>query len=110
MKQTRSQPTIRPVAPAVGAEISGVDLASLNDEDFGRIRAAWRRYSALVFRKQRLSDSDLIRFSKRFGELDLPPVNENGKTFVSDHPEIYVVSNVIGLDGIPIGSLGVGEA
>jgi taurine dioxygenase len=102
--------TVHPASPAVGAEIRGVDVAALRDEDFAVIEAAWYRHSALVIRDQRLRDADLIRFSRRFGELDPPPVNENGKTFVPDHPEIYVVSNVVGADGVPIGSLGAGEA
>jgi taurine dioxygenase len=110
MKQTNSQLSVRPVTSAVGAEIRGIELASINDDDFVQVRAAWRKYSALVFRNQQLSDADLIRFSERFGDLDPPPVNESGKTFVPDHPEIYVVSNVIGSDGMPIGSLGAGEA
>ena len=101
---------IRPVNPAVGAEISGVDVARLTEQQFAAIEQAWYRHSALLFRAQRLGDPDLIAFSRRFGELDPPPVNENGKTFVADHPEIYVVSNVMGPDGVPIGSLGAGEA
>ncbi len=110
MTLTATGLTVEPVSPAIGAEISGVDLACLNDEDFDAIEAAWYRHSALVFREQRLSDADLISFSRRFGELDPPPMNENGKTFVAEHPEIYVVSNVIGADGVAIGSLGAGEA
>ena len=101
---------IRPINQAVGAEISGVDVARLTEEQFAAIEQAWYRHSALLFRGQKLTDADLIAFSRRFGELDPPPVNENGKTFVPDHPEIYVVSNVIGADGVPIGSLGAGEA
>ncbi|MDB5999463.1 MAG: putative TauD/TfdA family dioxygenase [Rhizobacter sp.] len=101
---------VQPVSPAVGALVEGVDVARLTDSDFAVIEAAWYAHSALVFRGQRLGDDDLIRFSRRFGELDPPPVNENGKTFVADHPEIYVVSNVVGADGVAIGSLGAGEA
>ena len=37
------------------------------------------------------------------------PVQETGRRFVEGHPEIYVVSNVIE-NGVPIGSLGAGEA
>ena len=103
-------PTVRPINPAVGAEISGVDVARLTDAQFESIERAWRDHSALLFRGQVLADEDLIAFSRRFGDLDLPPVNENGKTFVAEHPEIYVVSNVVGPDGVPIGSLGAGEA
>ena len=36
-------------------------------------------------------------------------MQETGQRFVEGHPEIYVVSNVV-QDGVPIGSLGSGEA
>jgi taurine dioxygenase len=101
---------IRQICPAVGAEISGVELANLVDGEFAQIRDAWYRYSALLFRGQRLSHDDLLAFSRRFGDLDEAPVNENGKKFVDGYPHIYVVSNIPGPDGKPIGSLGAGEA
>src|SRR5688572_13894014 len=104
------QPHVRPVNPAVCAEVSGVDVAHMSAGEFELVEQAWYRHSALLFRGQRLTDDDLLAFSRRFGELDPPPVNENGKTFVEGYPEIYVVSNVIGPDGVPIGSLGAGEA
>ena len=110
MTPTATHVEVRPVSAAIGAEILHADLTDLSDDAFAIIEAAWQRHSALVFRDQRLDDADLIRFSRRLGELDPPPMNENGKTFVADHPEIYVVSNVVGPDGVPIGSLGAGEA
>lgn len=100
----------RPLSDALGAEVLGVDLRRLDDDTFAAIRAAWLRHAVLLFRDQHLTDAQLVAFSRRFGELDLPPVNEGGKTFVPEHPEVYVVSNVIGPDGVPIGSLGAGEA
>lgn len=102
--------TVHPIHPAVGAEIRGVDVACLSDEEFGAIEDAWLRHAMILVRGQSLTDDDLVGFSERLGELDPPPVNENGKTFVPDHPEIYVISNVVGPDGVPIGSLGAGEA
>ena len=42
--------TIKPVTPAVGAEISGVNLAHLSDAEFSAIEQAWNRHSALLFR------------------------------------------------------------
>jgi taurine dioxygenase len=116
---TAASSTTRPAAPpvevvplcaAVGAEVRGVDLASVSDADFSHIERAWCRHSALLFRDQQLDHDALISFSRRFGELDPPPVNENGKKFVEGYPDIYVVSNIIGADGTPIGSLGAGEA
>jgi taurine dioxygenase len=98
------------LTPAVGAEISGVDLASLSDAEFAQIERAWHRYSALLFRDQDLSDDDLLRFSRRFGELDPPPNQERGRISPAGYPDIYVVSNVLDEKGQPIGALGAGEA
>ena len=44
--------TVTPLTPAVGAEVSGVDLAALSDAEFLQIERAWHRYSALLFRGQ----------------------------------------------------------
>src|SRR6202047_1183617 len=100
---------IFPSGKPLGAEIRDVDLKTVTDCDFAAILRAWNDHSVLVFRGQRLSDDDLIAFSRRFGELDWAPVQETGRRFVEGHPEIYVVSNVIE-NGSPIGSLGAGEA
>src|SRR6266849_2290662 len=100
---------VRPTGAGVGAEIAGIDLRSIDDGDFAAIRRAFVEHSVLLFRGQRLSDDDLIAFSRRFGALDHAPVQENGRRFVAGKPEIYVVSNVIE-NGIAIGSLGAGEA
>jgi len=98
-----------PTGAALGAEVRGVDLARLDDATFAAIHRAWLDHLVLLFRAQRLGDEDLIGFSRRFGELDIAPVMENGRRFVEGHPEIYVVSNVIE-NGVAIGSLGAGEA
>ena len=63
----------------------------------------------LRFRGQRLSDPQLIAFSKFFGELDPPGPNPYGKSFLPEFPEVNVISN-IKVDGAPIGGLGDGEA
>ncbi|MGH9678904.1 MAG: TauD/TfdA dioxygenase family protein [Candidatus Acidiferrales bacterium] len=104
-----SRVTVVPTGKALGAEIRGVDLRTVTDSDFARIYQAWLDHLALLFRGQDLTDEDLIAFSKRFGNLDLAPVQETGRRFVEGHPELYVVSNVKE-GGAPIGSLGSGEA
>ena len=63
----------------------------------------------LLFRDQNLTDQDLTAFSRRFGDLDHAPIQENGQRIANGMPEIYVVSNVIE-NGVAIGSLGYGEA
>lgn len=102
--------TATPLTPAVGAEISGADLAHLDDREFAQIEQAWARYSALLFRGQKLSDDDLLAFSRRLGELDPPPNQEHGRQSPQGYPDIYVVSNVLDDKGAPIGALGSGEA
>lgn len=94
---------------ALGAEITGVDLRKLDEAGFARVLKAWQDHSALLFRNQTLSDQDLIAFSRRLGDLDWAPVQENGRRFVEGMPEIYIVSNVK-VNGEAIGSLGDGEA
>ncbi|MBZ5659339.1 MAG: TauD/TfdA family dioxygenase [Acidobacteriia bacterium] len=101
--------SILPAQRAFGAEIRGVDLREIDTQDFSAIYRAWLDHSVLLFRRQNLTDDDLIAFSKRFGGLDWAPIQESGRRFVEGHPEIYVVSNVMN-NGEPIGSLGSGEA
>lgn len=101
---------VLPLTPVLGAELRGIDLADLDEAGFATVRDAFDRYGGIVLRGQRLGPDDLVAFSRRFGELDHAPVMESGRTAVPGYPEIYVVSNVLGADGKPIGSLGAGEA
>jgi taurine dioxygenase len=105
----KSRAAIIPSGKALGAEVQGVDLRTVEEDDFSRIYRAWLDHSVLLFRGQNLTDEDLIEFSKKFGDLDWAPVQESGRRFVDGHPEIYIVSNVME-NGAPIGSLGSGEA
>ncbi|HEV3333163.1 MAG TPA: TauD/TfdA family dioxygenase [Bryobacteraceae bacterium] len=98
-----------PTGKALGSEIDGLDLRAIAARDFDLIHSTWLAHLVVLIRGQQLTDEDLIAFSRRFGELDWAPVQETGRRFVEGHPEIYVVSNVIE-NGMPIGSLGAGEA
>src|SRR5579862_10057779 len=104
-RELRAQPT----GAALGADIEGVDLAGpLSPETMDAIKAAWGEHLVLRFRGQALSDDDLMRFSRQFGELDWAPV-----AATNDAPEgreyIMVVSNVVE-NGQAIGQLGAYEA
>jgi taurine dioxygenase len=98
------------LAPALGAEVSGVDLSRpLPAAVFAEIRSAWLEHLVIRFRGQALSDPQLLAFSGLFGELDPPGPNPYGRPFLAEHPEMNVISN-IKQDGVPIGGLGDGEA
>ncbi|HKQ29302.1 MAG TPA: TauD/TfdA family dioxygenase [Burkholderiales bacterium] len=94
----------------VGAQIEGVDLARASQADIQAIKQAWYRHDVLVFRKQKLSDDDLLAFSRHFGTLDPPPNQGAGQKSPPGYPDVYVVSNVRDAKGEPIGALGDGEA
>ena len=98
-----------PTGACIGVEVKGVDLSNLDDRAFQRLRKAWLDYSVVLVRNQTLNDQELIAFSRRFGDLDWAPVQETGRRYVEGMPEIYIVSNVME-NGVPIGSLGAGEA
>jgi len=100
---------VHPTGAPLGARIADVDLRQVDDRLFAAIHEAWLAHQVVLFPDQHLTDAELIAFSRRFGELDLAPIQETGRRFVEGYPEIYVVSNVIE-NGVPIGSLGAGEA
>ncbi len=99
-----------PMSPVVGAEIRGVDLAHpIDDAAFAAIHRAWLDHGVLLFRDQRLTPAQEVAFSRRFGNLDMAPVDEYGRMIIPGVPEILIISNVKE-NGRPIGSLGAGEA
>ncbi|NQV95845.1 MAG: TauD/TfdA family dioxygenase [Sphingomonadales bacterium] len=75
----------RQLTGAMGAEISGVNLASdISDAQFEEIRMALFAFGAIGFRNQVLTFEDHYNFAKRFGGLEVHPI-VNG---MEDYPEI----------------------
>jgi len=101
--------SITPLSPHIGAEISGVDLGNLSDAEFKTIYDAWMQHLVLRFRDQQLTKEQLLAFSARFGELDKAPINVKGEPWIPGYPNLAVMSNIIE-QGMPVGSLGYGEA
>ena len=57
----------------LGAEVRGTDLSMpLAQGDVDVIEEAWRTRLVVIFRGQKLSDPQLLAFSRYFGELDPP--------------------------------------
>ncbi|MGC2778648.1 MAG: TauD/TfdA family dioxygenase [Bradyrhizobium sp.] len=96
---------VRPLSPAIGAEILGVDLSRpLDDAQFGQILSAWHQHLILLFRDQKLNEEDQVQFAERFGPL----ARIHTAQFASRHPAVMLISN-IREDGKPIGALPDGE-
>ena len=61
---------VTPLSAAVGAVISGVDLAAaLNDDDFAANRQAFLEHGAIFFREQQLSPERHIAFTRRWAPI-----------------------------------------
>jgi taurine dioxygenase len=72
---------VKPIAGALGAEISGVDLGALEAETFAEIHAAWLEHLVVFFRNQSIAPPQQIAFAKRFGEIHHHPFMQGMEAF-----------------------------
>ena len=105
---------VRPLTDQIGADVEEVDLATLDDAEFAAIAQAWADHVVLRFRRQQLTDVDLMNFSRRLGKLDRVPIRAAAQELIDDPrlsiaPEaaeyVSVISNVK-INGKSIGNLG----
>ena len=97
---------IHRLSGAIGAEVTGADLArALDEAAFATIDDAFVEHSVLVFRGQDLSPDAQLAFSRRFG----PPERHVLTSFaLPGHPDVFVVSNVKER-GRPTGAIRAGQ-
>ena len=102
---SRTAFSTRPLSPAVGAEIIGLDLSQpMSDEVFAQVLDTWHRHLVILFRDQHLSEDQQVAFAERFG-----PISRSTRGhFQSKNPAIMIISN-IREDGKQIGALPDGE-
>ena len=109
--------TVTPVAGAIGAELSGIDLNDRLDDDLvGNIRQALLDHLVIFFRDQNLTPARFREFARLFGE----PVEYPFVAGMPDYPEIIEVkklehernnfggiwhSDTVYLDEPPMGSM-----
>ena len=100
---------IKPLSPALGAEIRGIALGlPLDDRAVAEIRSAWLKHLVLVFPDQTLTERQQVRFAEYFGE----PVGSRSKARTDDRADgdsrVMLITN-IRENGEPIGVLPDGE-
>jgi len=97
---------VRNLSPALGAEISGVDLRDpIDDALKQKLLDAWHRHLVILLRNQTLDEDAQMRFAENFGA---PAKTTSGRAYSAKHPSVMLVSN-IRQDGKPIGALPDGE-
>jgi taurine dioxygenase len=104
--QAASGLRFRPLSPALGAEILGVDLSQpMDNATFEAIRDIWHEHCVVCLRGQNLGEMEQVRFGQRFGELaETLHEYESGK----GHPALMYVTNER-KDGKYVGALPDGE-
>ena len=79
---------IQPVAGALGAEVTGIDLGrDLDDATVAALRRAWLEHLVLFARDQDLPPARFLAFARRFGEVVEYPVvkgHDDGGVWHSD--------------------------
>ncbi|WP_426193997.1 TauD/TfdA dioxygenase family protein [Massilia sp. DWR3-1-1] len=92
--------TIVPFDAPLGAEVIGLDVgAPLDDDDFAVLHQAHLDHHVLVFRDQQISPRQQVRFSRRFGPLQIHVLRQFQ---LASDPEVLIISN-IRENGQPIG-------
>jgi taurine dioxygenase len=85
---------VKPLAPAIGAEIDQVDLSRpLDDETFSEIHRAFLEHLVIFFRDQHLAYEQHKEFGRRFGPLYLYRNYQHTSQRigrVDGHPEILI--------------------
>ena len=97
----------RPVAGAIGAEVTGVALsAPLDGATVEALRAAFREHLVLFFRDQDLTPAQHSDFAGLFGEVDREPfVYPLVMPHAEDHPEVLRIVKEADDGGINFGGL-----
>jgi len=98
---------IRRLSPALGAEVTGIDVAKISDSQFETLRQAWNDAEGfLVLRAQTLEPEEHVAFARRFGPLfgEADQFQESVlKNLLPGQPALYRVSNKKDAKGEPLG-------
>jgi len=81
------QITVTPLASAMGAKISGVDLSKIAEGQFEEISDALFRHKMVYFRNQKLSHGDQEKFTLLFGDFGTDAYTKG----LSGHPNVQPV-------------------
>lgn len=81
---------IRPMTPAIGAEILGIDLGAPDIADsVAQIRTALVKHGVIFFRDQELSQEQHIAFGRHFGALEVHPATPKDQP----NPEVLQIAH-----------------
>lgn len=99
-EQTSSRPAISPLSEALGAEITGINAARLDQAGFESVRKALHDSCVIVIRDQKMTPSEQTEFTRRFGEIQY---HINSEYMMPGQPEVLILSTELDENGKNIG-------
>ena len=108
--ETQSRLQVRPLHPALGAEVRGVDMAKpLDAATRDELHDAWMKYLVLAFPEQHITDEEHVAFTRHLGEPEIfhqniikskrvreifrvSNVDDEGRLMPPDHPTVKQIS------------------
>ena len=100
------EPAAAQIGDSFAVEISGMSLWDTPSPDIVEwLRDLWSRHGVVAFRRQALSEHELVAFSRWFGQVEAHVRTDWSS---AQAPEITLISNMRGADGQPVGGLGAG--
>src|SRR5687767_11628242 len=92
---------IEPVDATLGAVVTGVELAELDDAEWAEVEQAFLEHAVLVLPGQHLDGPQQVAFARRFGDIEvlfegydavpISTVDRDGGVLPADHPVMQVV-------------------
>ena len=82
--------TVKPLSEALGAEISGINAAELDDATFDKLRDVFHENLVVVVKGQDLTPAQQTEFARRFGEIQY---HISPEYLMKDQPEVMILSN-----------------
>jgi taurine dioxygenase len=79
------------MGPQIGVEITGIDVKTMSEAEWGKIYQAWLDHNVMCVRGQDLAIPDFIRYSERFGPVTPHPSKS------TRHPE-YAKITMLGVN------------
>ena len=100
--------TTRPLHPKFGLEVLGGSLADFARDDaaIAELSRLWREHAVLVFRRQALSEDEMVAFTERFGACEVVSRADIQSPF---RPEVIYFSTLRYADGRTVGGFAGGE-
>lgn len=96
----------RPLHERFGVEVHDIRLDALDDATVDAVRRVWQAHPLVLFRRQLMSESDLVRLAGFFGELHVPQEANRATPRLAG---VMYVSNLKTEAGERIGGLGSAE-